>query len=95
MREHVDRRFVLLEHAADVEHRHAVGEPNGFVDVVRHEHDRLVQPALEVQQLLLQTQPHDRIDRAERLVHQQHRRIGGERAPTPTRCCWPPESSVG
>ena len=33
-----------------------------------------------LEQLLLQAEAHDRIDRAERLVHQQHRRIGGQRA---------------
>ena len=70
---------VLLEHAADVEHGHAVAEADRLVDVVGHEHDRLVQPALQLEQLVLQAQAHDRIDRAERLVHQQHRRIGGER----------------
>ena len=40
----------------------------------------LVQLALEPQELLLQLGAHDRIDGAERLVHQQHRRIGGEGA---------------
>ena len=33
-----------------------------------------------LEQLLLETQAHDRVDRAERLVHQEHRRIGRERA---------------
>ena len=31
------------------------------------------------QELVLQPVPRDRVDRAERLVHQQHRRVGGER----------------
>ena len=32
------------------------------------------------QQLVLEAAPHDRVDRAERLVHQQDRRVGGQRA---------------
>ena len=72
-------RAVLLEHAADVEDGDAVGELDGLVDVVGDEHDRLAHPPLEVEQLVLQPGPHDRVDGAERLVHQQHRRVGGER----------------
>ena len=34
---------------------------------------------LEVEQLVLQAGAHDRVDRAERLVHQQDRRVGGQR----------------
>ena len=76
----VDRRPVLLELAAEVEHGHAITEAHRFVEVVRHEHDRLVQPPLQVDELFLEAQPHDRVDRAERVVHQQHRWIGRERA---------------
>ena len=35
------------------------------------------------QELVLQLGAHDRVDRAERLVHQQHRRVGGEGAGHP------------
>ena len=35
---------------------------------------------LDAAELLLQLPARDRIERAERFVHQQHRRIGGERA---------------
>ena len=34
---------------------------------------------LEPQELVLQPDPHHRVDRAERLVHQQHRRVRGQR----------------
>ena len=34
---------------------------------------------LQPQKLLLQPVADDRVDRAERLVHQQHGRVGGER----------------
>ncbi len=68
--EHVDGWAVLLELATHVEHRHTVAQANGFVDVVGDEHDRLLQPALEIQQLLLQAEADDRVDRTERFVHQ-------------------------
>ena len=35
---------------------------------------------LDAEELVLQPGPGDRVDRAERLVHQQHRRVRGERA---------------
>ena len=38
-----------------------------------------MQLLLQAQQLVLQALAGDRVDRAERLVHQQHRRVGGER----------------
>ena len=31
------------------------------------------------QELALEARPHDRVDGAERLVHEQHRRVGGKR----------------
>ena len=34
---------------------------------------------LQPQELLLQPAAHDRVDGGERLVHQQHHRVGGER----------------
>ena len=37
-------------------------------------------PPLDRQQIVLRLAADDRIERAERLVHQQHRRLGGERA---------------
>ena len=42
--------------------------------------DRLRDLAVQAPQLLLEPRARDRVERAERLVHQQHRRIGGERA---------------
>ena len=51
-----------------------------LVDVVGDEHDRLVELALQPEELALQLGPHDRVDRAERLVHQQDVRVGGEGA---------------
>ena len=45
---------------------------------MRHEHDRLPNLLLQPQELVLEPIPEDRVDRAERLVHQHQRRIGGE-----------------
>ena len=45
-----------------------------------HEHDGLAQFLLKSQQFVLQALPGDRVDRAEGLIHQQHRRVGGQRA---------------
>ena len=79
MAEDLRGRVVLLEHAADVEDRDAVTHLHRFFDVVGHEHDRLLHLVLHAQELVLQPGARDRVDRAERLVHQQHRWIGGER----------------
>jgi hypothetical protein len=47
---------------------------------VRDEHDRLVELVLQPQGLLLQIGAHDRVDGAERFVHEQDVRVGGETA---------------
>ena len=65
--------------AALAEDRDPVAERDRLVDVVGDEHDRLAQLALQPQELVLQRAAHDRVDGAERLVHQQHGRVGGER----------------
>ena len=74
------RRVVLLEHAAPAEHRDLVAELDRLVDVVGDEHDGLAQFALQPQDLGLQLLADHGVDGAERLVHQQDRRIGGKRA---------------
>ena len=78
--EDLGRRVVLLEHAADVEDRDAVAHLHRLLDVVGDEHDRLAHLALQAQELVLQAHARHRVDGAERLVHQEHGRIGGERA---------------
>ncbi len=85
MAEHLGGRVELLEHAADIEDRDAVAELHRFLDVVGHEHDGLLQFALEAPEFVLEPGAGDRVDRTERLVHEQHQRIGRERAATPTR----------
>ena len=60
--------------------RHQVADLDGLFNVVRDQHDRLAQLVLEGDQLLLELTADDRVDGAERLVHQQYGRVGGERA---------------
>ncbi len=62
------------------EHRHAVGEPHGLVHVVRDEHHGGAELGLDAAELGLQPAAADRVDRTERLVHQQDRRVRRERA---------------
>ena len=45
--------------------------------------DRLADLALQAQELVLEAAAGDRVDRAERLVHQHQRRVGGQRARDP------------
>ncbi len=57
-----------------------VAEPQRLVQIVGDEHDRLAQVALQADQLVLHVTPDQRIQRAERLVHQQDLRVGAERS---------------
>ena len=77
--QHGGRVVVLLEVAAGREHRDAVTEAHRLLDVVRHEQDRLAHLGLQPEELHLQPLARDRVDRAERLVHEQDRGIGGQR----------------
>ena len=71
---------VLREHAALLQDRDPVAHLDRLVDVVGDEDDRLAQLGLQAQELVLQALAVDRVDRAERLVHEHQRRVGGERA---------------
>ena len=66
--------------AAFVQHGDAGGQRERFGQIVRHEQDGARQLRLQRAELAVQFDARDRIERAERLVHQEHRRIGGERA---------------
>ncbi|MPM75710.1 hypothetical protein SDC9_122704 [bioreactor metagenome] len=72
------RRARLGDPGSGAQHQHLVAEQEGLVHVVRHEDHRLAQLGLDPQHLLLQVAPDDRIDRAERLVHQQDVGVGGQ-----------------
>ncbi len=70
----------LGDPAVLAQYHHLVAESDGLLDVVGDEQHRLVQLGLQPQQLLLEPGTHHRVDGAERLVHQQHRRVGGQGA---------------
>ena len=80
VREELLGSVVLDEHAALAEDRDPVAEQDRLVDVVGDEDDRLAHLALDADELLLEPHARDRIERAERLVHQHHGRVGGEGA---------------
>jgi hypothetical protein len=69
----------LLEATALGEDGDPVAETDGLLDVVRDEQNRLAHLVLEAQELVLELSSHHRVDGAERLVHQQHRWVRGER----------------
>jgi hypothetical protein len=77
--EDVGRGGVLVQHPALGQHDDPIGQPHRLVEVVGHEHHRRAELALDPPQLGLQVGPGHRIKGAERLVHQQHRRIGRQR----------------
>ena len=70
----------LRELAALGQHRDLVAHLHGLVDVVGDQHDGLAEFALQPEELVLQPGPDDRVDGRERLVHEQHRRVGGQRS---------------
>ncbi len=59
------------------------GEGERFGEVVGDQQHRARHRGLQRLELAMQLRARDRIERAERLVHQQHRRIGGERPRQP------------
>ena len=62
-----------------VEQDDARGEAQRLVDVVRDEQNRLARRLVNAGDLLLQRVPRDGIERPERFVHQQHRRVARQR----------------
>ena len=76
----VGRGGELLDVAAVAHHRDPVADPHGLLDVVRDEDDRLAHGLLQPEELRLQPLTDDGVDGGERLVHEQHGRIGGQRA---------------
>src|SRR5947209_13204131 len=54
-------------------------EQQPLAHVVRHEDDRLAETPLQREELALQLDARDGIERPERLIEQEERRIGGQR----------------
>ena len=77
------RSVVLHDLGAGPQDGDLVAELDRFVEVVSHEDDGLAKLLLQAQQLILQPLSGDRVDRAERLIHQKHGRVGGQRACDP------------
>src|SRR5690349_13735226 len=72
-------RSVTWAASSAAQHDHAVAEPDGLADVMGHEqHGELAFRADPVQ-LVVKHVPGHRVERAERLVHQQHVRVLGQR----------------
>ena len=62
------------------EHEDAVGEQQRLVDAVRHEHDGGAGLRPDFQEILLQLLARLRVERAERLVHEDEDRLAHQRA---------------
>jgi hypothetical protein len=77
------RGRVLLDPSVFADDRDPVAHLDRLVDVVGYEQDGLADVGLQSQELVLQALAVDRVDRAERLVHQHHRRVDGEGAGDP------------
>ena len=70
----------VLDELAVPEDRDPVAHLDRLVDVVRDEDDRLLDLGVQAQEVVLQPVAGDRVDRAERLVHQHDRLVGGHRS---------------
>ena len=68
-----------LDELAVAHDRDPVAHLDRLVDVVGDEDDRLRNLAMEPQEVVLESVTGDRVDRAERLVHQHDRGVGGHR----------------
>src|SRR5665811_2157246 len=77
-REDLGRRPRLGNLAAVFQNHDLVTKQEGLVDVMRDEHDRLVEIALQPQEFLLKFGTHDRVDRTEWFIHEQDVGIGDE-----------------
>ncbi len=75
--EHGGRGVELLDAALSVD-GDAVAEADGLLDVVCDEQHGLADLGLEFQEFVLEVFADDRVDRPERLVHQENGRIGGQ-----------------
>ncbi len=69
-----------LDQATVPKDGNARADLDGFVQIVRHEHNRLAQALLNFEQIILKLAADQGIERAERLVHQQNLRVGRQRA---------------
>ena len=78
MAEHLGRAVVLLQSASLAHHRDPVAHDDRLIDIVRHEHDRFMEPFLESEELLLEPASGYRVDGTERLVHEEDGWVSGQ-----------------
>ena len=84
-----------LDNPAAIDQNDLLRQPSRLGDVVRHEDDRFAEAGVQAQKLVLNRLARARVERPERLIHEEEVGVGGQRRATPTRCLWPPDSSAG
>ena len=75
--------------------RDPVGEVDRLLDVVRDEEDGLLRRQPDPLEVVGEGLPGQRVDRRERLVHEEHAGIVYEALAIEARCRMPPDSSSG
>jgi hypothetical protein len=75
-----DFAVTALDQAPGVHHQGVLGEVPGGRDVVRDVEDRQVQPLLEVSQQVEDAQPDGDVEHGDRLIGEQHLRVGAQRS---------------
>ncbi len=86
---------VLHDARALREDNDPVAELHGLVEVVRDDDDGLLQLGLDADQLVLQALAGDRATAPNGSSMSSTGGSAASARATPTRCCWPPESSFG
>lgn len=77
------RGRILIEETTLAHHGNPVAQAHSFVNVVRDDYDGLLHSLLEGEELVLQVESGDRVNRAERFVHEQDRRVRCQGARNP------------
>ena len=70
----------LLDDAAATHERDAVADREGLADIVRYVHDRQAEPFEELDELVCEPFAERPVERAQRLVEQEHARLWRKRA---------------
>lgn len=94
LHEDIDHRPPRLNHAAGIEHRHAIADLPDHLYLVDDQHDGQAQFAVDLAQQVEDHTRRFRVERRGRLVRQQHLGLAGQRA-MPARCFWPPLICAG
>src|SRR5579863_818316 len=93
----LDGHRELVDHPAGAaaQYDHPVPQPDRLPHVVGDEQDGQLAPGADPVELVVQQVPGHRVQRAERLVHQQHIGFLASARASATRCLMPPDSSCG